>query len=134
MAIQVGGTTVIDNSRNLTNVGGLKTINGTSVLGSGNISAGASTSTSAVGTYIWGRPQDATNYAIGYTASGLYAVIPNAGPGGGAVPVWKHGMSGWGGHVAVASVSGTWRTQTGAYSPGSGTYSYQSIGLWQRIS
>jgi hypothetical protein len=40
MAIQVNGTTVIDNSRNLSNVGGLKTVNGTSVLGSGDISAG----------------------------------------------------------------------------------------------
>ena len=40
MAIQVGGTTVIDDSRNLSNVGGLKTVNGTSILGSGNISAG----------------------------------------------------------------------------------------------
>ena len=42
MAIQVSGTTVIDNTPNLVNVGGLKTINGTSILGSGNISAGGS--------------------------------------------------------------------------------------------
>ena len=54
MAIQVGGTTVIDNSRNLQNVGGLKTVGGTSILGSGNISAGASTTYGAVGTYIFG--------------------------------------------------------------------------------
>lgn len=40
MAIQVSGTTVIDDNRNLTNVGGLKTVNGTSIVGSGNISAG----------------------------------------------------------------------------------------------
>ena len=43
MAIQVGGTTVIDNSRVLQNVTGLKTINNTSILGSGNISAGGFT-------------------------------------------------------------------------------------------
>ena len=40
MAIQVNGTTVIDNSRNLTNVSGLKTVGGQSILGSGNIDAG----------------------------------------------------------------------------------------------
>ena len=40
MAIQVNGTTVIDNSRNLSNVGGLKTVGGQSILGSGNIDAG----------------------------------------------------------------------------------------------
>jgi len=54
MAIKVNGTTVIDDSRNLSNVGGLKTVNGTSLVGSGNISAGASTSYNAVGTYIYG--------------------------------------------------------------------------------
>jgi hypothetical protein len=40
MAIKVNGTTVIDDSRNLSNVGGIKTIGGTSVLGSGNIEVG----------------------------------------------------------------------------------------------
>lgn len=39
MAIKVNGTTVIDDSRNFTNIaGGFKTVNGTSVVGSGNIS------------------------------------------------------------------------------------------------
>jgi len=39
MAIQVGGVTVIDNSQNLTSsVGGLKTVGGNSLLGSGDIS------------------------------------------------------------------------------------------------
>jgi hypothetical protein len=40
MAIQVNGTTVIDNSRVLSNVTGLKTVNSTSILGSGDITAG----------------------------------------------------------------------------------------------
>ena len=44
MAIQVGGTTVIDNSRVLQNVSGLKTVNGSSILGSGNITAGGGAS------------------------------------------------------------------------------------------
>jgi len=51
MALQVGGTTVIDNSRNLQNVQGIKTVGGSSILGSGDISVGASTSHGAVGTY-----------------------------------------------------------------------------------
>jgi hypothetical protein len=60
MAIQVSGTTVIDDSRNLVNVIGLKTVNSTSLLGSGDIAAGASTTFGAVGTYIWGRPASYT--------------------------------------------------------------------------
>jgi hypothetical protein len=53
MAIQVSGTTVIDDSRNLVNVIGIKTVNSTSLLGSGDIEAGASTVYQAIGTYIW---------------------------------------------------------------------------------
>ena len=41
MAIKVNGTTVIDDSRNLSNVGGLKTVGGTSIIGSGNIAVGS---------------------------------------------------------------------------------------------
>ena len=41
MAIKVNNTTVIDDSRNLVNINGLKTIGGQSILGSGNIVAGA---------------------------------------------------------------------------------------------
>lgn len=37
MAIQVGGTTVISNNRALSSVNGLKTIQGSSILGSGDI-------------------------------------------------------------------------------------------------
>ena len=46
MAIQVGGTTVITNNQQLQSVNGLKTINGTSILGSGNISISGGTSMS----------------------------------------------------------------------------------------
>lgn len=42
MALQVGGTTVIDNSRVLQNVTGLKTVNNNSLLGSGNITISGS--------------------------------------------------------------------------------------------
>ena len=48
MAIKVNGTTVIDDSRNLSNVGGLKTVNGNSLVGSGNISVGTAPPTSGI--------------------------------------------------------------------------------------
>ena len=40
MAIKISGTTVIDASRHLTNVTGLKTVGGETLLGSGDISTG----------------------------------------------------------------------------------------------
>jgi len=43
MAIKIGGTTVIDDSANITtSVGGFKTVNGTGITGSGDIEAGGS--------------------------------------------------------------------------------------------
>lgn len=42
MAIQVSGTTVIGNDRALSSVNGLKTVGGTSILGSGDIATGGS--------------------------------------------------------------------------------------------
>ena len=71
MAIKVNGTTVIDDSRNLSNIaGGLKTINSTSIIGSGNISAGASTTYGAVGTYVFAFiPYNGTTINPGSTHS-----------------------------------------------------------------
>lgn len=40
MAIKISNTTVIDDSRNLVNIGGLKTINGSNILGEGDILTG----------------------------------------------------------------------------------------------
>ena len=72
MAIKVNGTTVIDNSRNFTNIaGGFKTVNGTSVVGSGDISAGASTTWGAVGTYTLAGIQGGSgDHSGGDTLSG----------------------------------------------------------------
>jgi hypothetical protein len=71
MAIQVGGTTVIDNTPNLVNVGGLKTVGSTSILGSGDIPVGGSTTYAAVGTYIAGMAQTGgTQRTGGYTFAG----------------------------------------------------------------
>jgi hypothetical protein len=141
MAIKVNGTTVIDDSRNLSNVGGLKTVggnnlvgsgdvgfktvNGSSVVGSGNISAGASTTNGAVGTYTWGRPQNMTNYTTGSTASSVRAI------GGDDVSYAPYFYTPSFDNAVLGTLfSGTWRCMSVApyYSP------YAYMGLWVRIS
>ena len=119
MAIQVGGTTVIDNSRNLSNVGGLKTVGGESVLGSGDISV-AITTAGAVGTYAVGRPADGTTYAVGDTASNILA--PR-----GTRSYWSNSNTTYYEPTyAGFEMSGTWQAMTPV--DGSG------VGLWIRIS
>ena len=61
MAIQVSGTEVISNSRVLSNVTGLKTVSGNSILGSGDIAVGASTDVNGVGTYTIAADISMTN-------------------------------------------------------------------------
>ena len=61
MAIQVSGTTVINNSRVLQNVSGLRTINGSSLLGSGDISAG--------GDFTWSSYKDIKNTVTGMSGA-----------------------------------------------------------------
>ena len=69
MAIQVGGTTVINNSRVLQNVSGLKTVNNNSLLGSGNITISASDVKTNAYTYsnnnTYGRPTHSPGFNIG---------------------------------------------------------------------
>ena len=116
MAIKVNGTIVIDDSRNLVNIAS---------------GAGSSTTAGAVGTYTWGRPGNNTAYAMGDTASSVFAVSfatntmnywsQNANP-----PRFDYGSS-----TYVSSVlSGTWR----AMAPSGGWSSYAAISLWVRIS
>jgi len=114
MAIKVNGTTVIDDSRNLQNVQGIKTINNTSILGSGNISAGASTTVGAVGTY--GFLQYPSPQGPGYTlaASGTY-------------PRWVNAN---GGTWTASYPSGTWQLHGRIDNAYGGT----SSSLWLRIS
>jgi hypothetical protein len=103
MAIKVNGTTVINDSRTLQNVGGLKTVNGTSIVGSGNISAGASTTVYAVGTYICAKHNQVSGELLrGETTSGS-----NLGP------CSLQGL------IEGSSPSGTWRTM-GYSNTGSG--------------
>ena len=94
MAIKVGGTTVIDDSRNFTNIaGGFKTVNGTSVVGSGDISVGASTTFKAVGTYVFAvRTSSGSQNAGGGTFAGTALSPGNAN-----------------GNTSATLGSGTWR-------------------------
>lgn len=113
MAIKVNGTTVIDDSRNLSNVGGLKTVNGTSILGSGNISAGASTTNGAVGTYaVLFDPGNLVDFG-GTNAGSNFTK---------AVSIEKFATT-------SVSLSGTWRCMS--YHPNEASY---GGGLFVRIS
>jgi len=126
MAIKVGGTSVINDSRVLENVTGLKTINSTSILGSGNISAGASTTAGAVGTYTYGRPKNTTNYDQGDTATGIYPVCETSNNN----PTVDSSNNFYNAHAGTIQ-SGTWRCMSEARA--SSGY-VGNIGLWVRIS
>ena len=73
MAIQVGGTSVISNNRVLENVSGLKTINGTSILGSGDITAGGGLG----GNFNIGNSTGGQN--IAFRATNGAKGVPNSG-------------------------------------------------------
>jgi hypothetical protein len=99
MAIQVSGTTVIDGSRVLSNVTGLKTVGGTAILGSGDIAVGGSTTLNDIGTYaICGN----SNVAIlpGGTVAGSYlthtscAGFPSGGTLSGTFKAMGYGRGG----------------------------------------
>lgn len=143
MAIQVNGTTVIDNSRNLSNVGGLKTVGGTSILGSGDIATGGSTAVNGVGTYILGfdvSMSTASNstgsiyYKTGRTTAGsniqAYGTLMT---NGGAVNNSKL-------TAMATSTSGTysdtyypWSTNTGSYSSSIATDNQTFSGTWRQM-
>ena len=73
MAIQVGGTSVISNNRVLENVTGLKTVNGTAILGSGDIVAGGGLG----GNFNMGNGSGAKN--LGFRSQDGVKGVPNAG-------------------------------------------------------
>ena len=126
MAIKVNGTTVIDDSRNFTNIaGGFKTVNGTSVVGSGDISAGASTTAGAVGTYFTGYYNSGSRTAFGSTfaGSGLRSQVQGAGSTPYSSSTSVHSSAG---------LSGTWRAMGDA--EGYSQYNWLSGNLFVRIS
>ena len=150
MAIQVSGTEVISNSRVLSNVTGLKTVNSTSLLGSGDIAAGASTVYGAVGTYVmacylnsWSDAGSSTNMA-GVLANTTYAGSTLMSAAMGTSSVFGADSNGnfarfqWGdnaefrlGNPTIA-LSGTWRlmgNHTGSSAP-----IYSTFALYVRIS
>ena len=150
MAIKIGGTTVIDDSANITtSVGGFKTVGGTSITGSGNIEAGASTAYGAVGTYILAGTQMGNNTIRngGYTESGsslrYHNEYSSSSSYGSQVSQLKHNYynasnsyNGIGG-PQNPSLSGTWRLMEpklqqfqGGYYPGDKFMT----ALWCRIS
>lgn len=124
MAIQVGGTTVIDDSRNLTNVGGLKTVNSTSILGSGNIDASTPTTFGAVGTYTGGYITGGTTLNAGDTYAGSSIKIYT---GTSSNQFERFTASG----TSASGLSGTWRVMAPAQPNSS---AYQAGTLWVRIS
>ena len=97
MAIQVGGTTVVDDSRNLQNVGGLKTVGGVTILGSGDVPVGvgapnfdptATPDVTLTSSGTWSKPGSLgdNDWVVFYMIGG--------GGGGGTDGTWGHGGSG----------------------------------------
>ena len=117
MAIKVGGTTVIDDSRNLSNIaGGLKTVNSTSLLGSGNIEAGASTTYNAVGTYIYAARPAATLAANSTYSGSSIRAGGLQGPTNGQPYITTGG-----------SLSGTWRAMGNCVATAYSNYYYCTL-------
>ena len=135
MAIKVNGTTVIDDSRNFTNIaGGFKTVNGTSVVGSGDISAGASTTYNAVGTYVFGDWYGSGGVTYNTTKAGSEirpaGITGTAGNSGAPSDQTYTYLKLWRG--TASTLSGTWRAmgEENYYTPSS----YNRVTLWVRIS
>ena len=126
MAIQVSGTTVIDDSRALTNIA---SVDATTVsVMSAVLPAPTIPSGGAVGSYSMGRPANATTYYAGDTASSMYEVTPKTNAG---YNFWYTGTS-WSNGTPVGVLSGTWKAMGTAFGDQSNTRGYS--GLWVRIS
>ena len=130
MAIQVNGTTVINDSRALNNIASIDS-GSAAVLSSAGVGGSSSPSAYAVGSYITGRPNNFTRYATGDTATSLQSI-----PFSSSNSMQYLNTSGWqslGAGVTVATPSGTWRCMSTTWgSPAPYNYGYK--GLWMRIS
>ncbi len=111
MAIKVNGTTVINDSRVLSDVTGLKTVGGTSILGSGNIDAAPPTTLNSVGTYAAmqfdgvtiqpGTATAASSYVTKYISCGDRFSFPSTNTISGTWRCMGLNNSGYGGTVFV---------------------------------
>lgn len=144
MAIKVSGTTVIDDSANVTSdLGGFKTINSTSIIGSGDITVG-STTAGDVGTYTMAYGASGSGYSAGDTIAGssLRRLVYGSADDRGGYNLYAHQASGVGTTLAMEFVnapysavslglSGTWRCVTNGGPGLSGRYQGH---LWVRVS
>jgi hypothetical protein len=110
-------------------------IRATSFYGDGSnlTGVGGSTAFGAVGTYIWGRPANLTNYALNATASSMLAVTSQVGSFGGSA-YYNGDWPRWDQSPTQTSVSGTWRHMGNAGSATSAGTTRGVPGLWVRIS
>jgi|13_taG_2_1085334.scaffolds.fasta_scaffold03552_2 hypothetical protein len=121
------------NSSGLSVSGSVTASNGFYGDGSNLTGVGGSTTFGAVGTHIWGRPANTTNYGLNNTASGLYAItsrISSYGSDG----FYRSDIQDWVGSPNQTSVSGTWRHMGGAGSSTVSGYIAGMPGLWVRIA
>lgn len=106
MAIQISGTTVIDNSRNLDNINGADATTVTNLKAAG---LGTSTTYDDVGTYVWGLlftasvANNSTYAGSSIKPAGIYANYPSASLPDDDIAV-NEGLTKGG-----SALSGTWR-------------------------
>ena len=154
MAIQVSGTEVISNSRVLSNVTGLKTVAGNSLLGSGDIAVGASTDVNGVGSYTVAMDTTqsttvGTGYKPGRTiagsnlqSQGISSGAPSVVAGITTSTTGTTGLTTFSGYYACPvslqsnqTFSGTWRLMSPSMYSANGNseaWMFSFPGLWVR--
>jgi hypothetical protein len=113
MAIQVSGTTVIGNDRALSSVNGLKTVGGTSILGSGDIATGGASvlfdSNNWANSNVASNNGNLASFSGGTNGRWILATVVTGGNGnniGGSGQVGINGTGGWGFSPAIGAGSG----------------------------
>jgi hypothetical protein len=131
MAINVNGTTVINDSRGLSNISSIDSAT-TTTLSNAGVSGVSTPNAEAVGAYAYGRPLDSTTYNKNDTTSSLNA-LPFASTDSVSQTLYGTEWSGIDPSNMVRTPSGTWRCTAAANgSTFGGGRGY--IGLWVRIS
>ena len=136
MAIQVNGTTVINDSRALNNIASIDSGTATVLTNSG-VSAVSLPSAYSVGSYVTGRPNNSTAYDPGATATGVQAIPFTSSNNMQYLFSYSSSLTwqGLGSGITPATMSGTWRAMSRSWGLTSSTYgNYGYKGLWMRIS